>query len=132
MTNTAILPNDTTLNATPRIALFISNADILHELEIILREKYSSLLVVTDRAKLIEFQTPLLIVMDTIHEVALMKDAHPVEGTQVLIVTPERDSESTAAAFDVGASDYLGYPFVATDVIEKMERYIEAFRATAK
>lgn len=101
---------------------------MLHELETILRGKYSSLLVVTDRAKLVEFQTPLVIVTDTIHEVALLKETHPVEGTQILIITPEQDSESTAAAFEVGAADYIGYPFVAADVIEKTERYVEAFR----
>lgn len=101
---------------------------MLHELETILRGKYTSLLVVTDRAKLVEFQTPLVIVTDTIHEVAMLKEAHPVEGTQILIITPEQDSESTSAAFEVGATDYLGYPFVSAAVIEKTERYIEAFR----
>lgn len=114
--------------AIPRLALFIANENTLHELETILRGKYSSLLVVTERAKLAEFNTPLIIITDTIHEVAMLKDTHPADGSQVLIITQEQDSESTAAAFEVGASDYLAYPFVTTDVIEKTERYLEPFR----
>lgn len=115
----------------PRLALLIANGDILHELETILRTKYSSLLVITDREKLAEFNTPLIIITDTIHEVAQLKAAQPVEGSQVLIVTQEQDSESTAAAFEVGATDYLAHPFVSADVIEKTERYLEAFRSEA-
>lgn len=118
-------------DAIPRIALFISNVSVLQELEAILRNQYSSLLIVTDRAKLKEFNTPFIVVTDTIHEVAQILEEHPVEGTQILIVAQEQDSESTAAAFEVGASDYLGYPFVAADVIEKTERYLEAFRTAA-
>lgn len=112
----------------PRIALFLSDETVLMELEKTLRSQYTSLLVITDREKLKEFAVPLLIVVDTINDVALIKESHPVEGTQILIVINSKDSEMSSAAFDAGASDYLTYPFVPENVIKKTEKYLEAFR----
>lgn len=116
------------LDPTPRIALFIADESILMELEQILRAKYSSLLVITDRQKLQEFTLPLLIVVDSIKDVALIHESHLVEGTQILVVTNSKDSENSSAAFEAGASDYLTYPFVAENVIKKTEKYLEPFR----
>lgn len=127
--NTKTLSAETV--SLPRLALFIAKEEILHELETILRGQYSSLMVVTNREKLAEFNTPLIIITDTIHEVAMLKESHHIEGSQILIITQEQDSESTAAAFEVGATDYLAYPFVSADVIEKTERYLGAFRTAA-
>ena len=112
----------------PRIALFVSDETVLMELEKTLRSQYTSLLVITDREKLKEFAVPLLIVVDTINDVAVIKESRPVEGTQILIVINSKDSEMSSAAFDVGATDYLTYPFVPENVIKKREKYLEAFR----
>ncbi|CAN5724500.1 hypothetical protein BH09VER1_BH09VER1_35110 [soil metagenome] len=116
------------VDPTPRIALFLSDESVLMELEKILRSNYSSLLVITDREKLKEFSIPLLIVVDTINDVALIRESHLVEGTQILVVTNSKDSETCSAAFDAGAADYLNYPFVPENVIRKTEKYLEPFR----
>jgi PleD family two-component response regulator len=115
--------------AMPRVAIFLSDSDVLKELEEILRAQYSSLMLITDKAKLAEFSIPLIVLVDSIRDVAEIRSLHPAEGTQVLIVLEEVDSEIEAAAFDAGADDFLPYPFEAAVVIGKIEKYLEAFRA---
>lgn len=122
----------TPVDPTPRIALFIAEENVLVELEKTLRARYSSLLVITEREKLGEFAIPLLIIVDTIANAAAIRESVPVAGTQILVVAKSEDSESSAAAFDAGATDYLGYPFSAEDVIAKTEKYLEPFRQAAR
>lgn len=114
--------------AFPRMALFLSDPQVQAELEKILREKYSSLMLITDKAKLAEFAVPLVVLADTIKDVSEIRALHPVEGTQILIISQEGDSEIVGAAFDAGADDFIAYPFVAEAVITKTEKYLEAFR----
>ncbi len=114
--------------AFPRVAIFLSDSEMMAELETILRSHYSSLMIVTDKAKLAEFALPLIVLVDSIRDAAEIRAVHPVEGTQVLIVLEEGDSEIEAAAFDVGADDCLAYPFDPAAVIGKIEKYLEAFR----
>jgi len=115
--------------AIPRVAIFLSDSAVLQELEGILRGQYSSLMLITEKAKLVEFSIPLIVLVDTIRDVAEIRALHPVEGTQVLLVIEEGDSEIEAAAFDAGADDFLAYPFEPAAVIGKIEKYLEAFRA---
>lgn len=110
------------------MALFLTDPQVQAELEKILREKYSSLMLITDKAKLAEFAVPLVVLADTIKDVSEIRALHPVEGTQILIISQEGDSEIVGAAFDAGADDYIAYPFVAEAVITKTEKYLEAFR----
>ncbi len=114
--------------AFPRVALFVEDPQVLAELETILRAKYSSLMLITDKAKLVEFPVPLVVLVDTIKDVSEICALGPVKGTQVLIISREGDSEIVGAAFDAGADDFIAYPFVADGVIEKTEKYLEAFR----
>lgn len=114
--------------AFPRVALFIGDANILAELEAILRSHYSSLLLVTEKEKLAEFSIPLIVIVDTIKDVAEIRELHPVEGTQILLACQEGDSEIVGAAFDAGADDFIPYPFDRDTVLEKTEKYLEAFR----
>jgi PleD family two-component response regulator len=115
--------------AMPRVAIFLSDSEVLQELEGILRGHYSSLMLITDKAKLAEFSIPLIVLVDTIRDVAEIRALHPVEGTQVLIVLEDVDSEIEAAAFDAGADDFVAYPLEPAAVIGKIEKYLEAFRA---
>lgn len=115
--------------AFPRIALFISDPQILAELETILREKYSSLMLITEKAKLAEFTIPLVVLVDTIKAVSEIRALHPVEGTRILIISQEGDSEIAGAAFDAGADDFVAYPFGADAVVGKTEKYLETFRS---
>ena len=112
----------------PRIALLVANEAYLSELERILRSHYSGLMLITAREKFREFVTPLLIITDTIDDVAGILNQHPVPGTQLLIVVRAEESEGTSAAFEAGAADFIEYPFVPADVIEKTEKYLESFR----
>jgi PleD family two-component response regulator len=114
--------------AFPRVAIFLSDSETMVELEKILRSHYSSLMIITDKAKLAEFAIPLIVLVDTIKDVAEIRALHPVEGTQVLIVLEEGDSEIEAAAFDAGADDHLAYPFESKAVVGKIEKYLESFR----
>lgn len=114
--------------AIPRVALFLSKPEVQQELERILREQYSSLMLITEKSKLAEFAFPLIVLVDTIKDVADIRSLHPVEGTQVLVVLEEGDSEIEAAAFDAGADDHLVYPFESAAVVGKIEKYLEAFR----
>lgn len=113
----------------PRVALFVTDPQVLVDLEKILRGKYSSLMLITDKAKLAEFSIPLVVLVDTIKDVSEIRSLHPVEGTQILIISQDGDSEMVGAAFDAGADDFVAYPFVADAVIEKTEKYLEAFRS---
>lgn len=116
------------LTAFPRVALFITDSLVLAELEKILREKYSSLMLITDKAKLTEFAVPLVILADTIKDVSEIRALHPVQGTRILIISQEGDSEIVGAAFDAGADDFIAYPFVAEAVIEKTEKSLDLLR----
>lgn len=115
----------------PRIALFITAPLILSETEQILRNKYSSLLLITEKAKLKEFDVPLIIVVDRMKDVLDIRAQHPVEGTRVLVIVQDGDSEVMSAAFEAGADDYITHPFTPEAFIEKTEKYLEAFRQTA-
>lgn len=114
----------------PRIALFLSDADILVEMERLLKSHYSSLLIITEKDKLKQFPVPLIVVVDTVKVVSDIRALHPIEGTRVLLVNRE-DSEEVAAAFDVGVDDFLTYPFSSEEVFSKFEKYLEAYRQTA-
>ncbi|MDD5198921.1 MAG: hypothetical protein PHC88_03890 [Terrimicrobiaceae bacterium] len=113
----------------PRIALFISDPELLLETETILREHYSSLLLITEQDKLKEFSLPLIIILDSVRNVAALGAMHLPEGTQILVLRDPADSEATAAAFEVGATDYLPLPLSRENVIVKTESYLEAFRS---
>src|SRR5262249_6907348 len=91
--------------AFPRVALFIRDVSLLGEIESILRARYSSLMIITEKQKLAEFAIPLIVIVDTIKDVAEIRELHPVEGTQVLLACQEGDSEIVGAAFDAGADD---------------------------
>ncbi len=117
-----------TTSFLPRIALFVSDGDVFGQLEGILREHYSSLLVITDREKLREIDTPIIVITDTVQEVALLRDMPPIDGTEILVVTRDDDEEMLAAAFETGATDFLAYPFAPAEVISKTEKYLQPFR----
>lgn len=112
----------------PRIALFIRDGEILGQLEEILRDHYSSLLVVTEREKLREIDSPIIVITDSIEEVALLKDLPPIDGTEILVIARDDDEELLSAAFETGATDYLTYPFAPAEVVTKTEKYLMPFR----
>jgi len=114
--------------ASPRVALFFTDLAVMGEIQAILSEYYSSLLVITDREKLQEFPFPLIIVVDHIHEVAQIKAAHPITGTEIFLVARPEQSEMIGAAYDAGATECLAYPFDAEEVIAKTEKYLSQFR----
>jgi|GEM_PF-1386419 len=114
-------PTDTSV---PRIALFISDPALLRETEEILQKQYSSLMLITEKDKLKEFAVPLVIVVDRIKDVDDIRKLHPVEGTRVLVILHEKDSEQMSAAFKVGADDCISHPFAENALIEKTEKYL--------
>ncbi len=116
------------IEAMPRVALFIEDLTISAELEKILRDYYSSLLLITEREKLVEFTFPCIIILDVVTEVYELKKMDLPEGSQILVITRVHDTELRGAVFEIGATDCLDYPFVAETVIAKVERYLEAFR----
>jgi len=115
-------------SAIPRIALFISDPSILRETQEILQKQYSSLMIITEKAKMKDLPVPLVIVVDQIKDVFDIRKLHPVEGTRVLVILQENDGEAMSAAFEVGADDCVTHPFVEHALIEKTEKYLEAFR----
>lgn len=121
--------NTAMTTAMPRVAILVEDAEMMPELEEILRSQYSSLLIVTDRAKLGEFDLPLIIVVESIRDAAEVRGLGLADGTRVLIISREGDSEMVAAAFDAGADDVLAYPFDREAVIGKIEKYLDAYRA---
>lgn len=123
--------NDATLmkqNEIPRIALFISNPELLSEAEQVLRKRYSSLLLISEKEKLKDFTLPLIIVADRIKDVPEIKELRPPEGTRILVILQEGDGEVTGVAFEAGADDFIPHPFSPDVFIEKTERYLQAFR----
>lgn len=104
------------------------DGEILGQIEKILRDHYSSLLVITEREKLHEIDSPIIVITDSIQEVALIRDIPPVDGTDILVVARDDDTETLSAAFDSGATDYLAYPFAPAEVIVKTEKYLMPFR----
>lgn len=121
--------NENILKATPRIALLISDPEIRSEVASILSSKYSSFLLITDKEKLKEFDTPLILIVDSIADAAAIREQHPMDGTQVLVISTTPDSEINSAAFEAGGSDVLTHPFDKKDIIEKLEKYLKPFRA---
>ncbi len=113
-------------NYIPRIALFLSNQNLLEKTERILRERYSSLLIISDKNKLQEFPMSLLILVDTVKDVFDIRTRHPVEGTLILLVLEEEDSEVMSAAIEAGADDFIHDSMSGGDLIEKIEKYLEA------
>lgn len=112
----------------PRIALFISDSDIRHEMESLLRSQYSSLLVMTEKEKLKEFPVPLIVVVDAVKDVSDIRALHPVDGTRILVIGGE-NSEEMAAAFEVGADDFITHPFSREEVIEKVGKALAPFES---
>lgn len=124
----ATRPDETAL---PRIALFLSDPVLLHEIEEILRNQYSSLLLITEKEKIKEFRVPLIVVVDAVKAVSDILALGPAEGTRILVVLREEDGEEISAAFDVGAADCITHPFEKEKLVEKTEKYLEAFRQNA-
>lgn len=127
----AMTPEPSALEGTPRIALFIPDNKVHAQMVKILREHYSSLLIITEREKFKDFTIPLIVIVSSVAEAAKIQEFHPVEGTRILVVSNALDGETTAAAFEVGAVDYLAYPLRKEEVIEKTEKYLESFRRQA-
>jgi len=121
-------PDMETTTFLPRIALFIGDGEVFGQLEGILHEHYSSMLVITDREKLREIDSPIIIITDSIQEVALLREMPPIDGTEILVIAREDDDEMLAAAFETGATDYLAYPFAPAEVVSKTEKYLMPFR----
>lgn len=111
----------------PRIALLLEDQKLLRELESILREHYSALMLLTETEKLAEFSIPFVVVVDSITELQKVTAIQPSEGTQIVIVS-EDNSEIVARAFGLGATDCIRYPFVAADVIAITEKCLKPFR----
>lgn len=115
----------------PRLALFLSDEKVLSELEQILRGAYSSLLLVTEREKLAEFDIPFIIIVDNHRDLA---DTHGMplpDGTKILTVAKPEDSEVLGATFDLGADDVLSYPFEEDQVLARTEKFLQVFRREA-
>ena len=115
----------------PRVALFISEPNILLEIEEILRIQYSSLLIVSEKHKLKEFPFPFIILVDRVKDVVDIRKLHPLKGTRILVILKEADGEVMGAAYDIGADDCITHPFGKDVVIEKIEKYLEEFRQAA-
>lgn len=116
-----------TVLAIPRIALLIGDSKILAELEAVLRDQYSSFLLITERKKLLDFDTPFVVIADSLREVQLVLQLPPPKGTQILVITA-KDPESESAAYAVGAEGVIRYPFEANDVISITEKFLTPFR----
>lgn len=114
----------------PRLALLIADAEISAELEKLLRSKYSSLLLIANRKQLSDFPIPLVIMVDTVSDIAEIRKLHTAEGTRILVIG-KADSEVLSAAVGLGADDYVTYPFTESELLEKTEKYLEAFRNVA-
>ena len=118
-------------SAIPRVALLLANAQACAEIEEILKSRYSGLLVLTERAKLLDFDIPFIIIMDSMHELAELKKMSLPSGSVLILALSEADSEMISVAFDLGTTDVLGYPFDKDEVLEKTEHYLETFRPAA-
>lgn len=112
-----------------RVALLMSNAQTLLELEEILKSHYSSLLILTERVKLLEFDIPFIVVVDSMQELSEVKRLPLPEASSVLLVAFPSDSEMISVAFELGATDFLSHPFEAREVVAKVEKYLQAFRS---
>lgn len=112
----------------PRLALYISEPVRLMEVEQLLAPHYDSLMVVGEKAKFGEFRMPLIILVDCVRDVPAIRELHPVKGTRILVILGEGDSEEMGAAFDAGVDDYIPHPFTEKTVVEKIEKYLQAFR----
>ncbi len=110
----------------PRIALFLSEPAVHQEVERILRAKYSCVMIISDKNKLREFPMPLLILIDTVKDAFDIRALHPVGGTRILLILKEDDSEVMSAAIEAGVDDFINQPIVDGDLIEKIEKYLEA------
>jgi DNA-binding response OmpR family regulator len=117
--------------AIPRVALLMSQAPLASELEEILKGTYSSLLVITDRSKLLEFDIGFLIIVDTIPELLGVQTLSLPPDTFILLTVPGSDSELEAVGFASGASDVISHPFDKEEILNKTEKYLEKFRQTA-
>ncbi len=113
--------------AMPRIALLIGDSKILAELEAVLRQQYTSLLLITERQKLLDFDMPFVVISDSIREVQLVLQLPPADGTQILVIALE-DPEIEAAAYAVGAEGLIRYPFECKEVIAITEKFLTPFR----
>ncbi len=118
------------LRSLPRLALWISDPGVQRELEEILKVEYSSLLLITEREKLEEFMLPLIVIVDTVRELAELRRLTLPEGTRVVIISGQTDSEAVAAAFEAGADDLLPYPFSRDAVVGVTEKYLEDLRGS--
>jgi PleD family two-component response regulator len=115
------------VHGIPRIALLLDDQRILEELEAILRQFYTALMVLTETEKLAEFSIPFVVVVSSIPELQKVVESNPPQGTQILIVAQD-NSEIVAQAFGMGATDCLRYPFCANDVIAATEKCLQTFR----
>lgn len=113
----------------PRIALFLSEPARLLEVQQLLAPHYDSLMLVGEKAKFREFQFPLIILVDSVREVPEIRELHPVKGTRILAILGEEDSEELGAAFDAGVDDCIPHPFDENVALEKIEKYLQVFRA---
>lgn len=119
--------SSTTVFAIPRIALLIDDSKILAELEAVLREQYSSLLLITEQKKLLDYDMPFVVIAGSLREVQLVLQLPPAKGTQILVITA-KDSEIESTAYAAGAEGLIRYPFEAKDVISITEKFLTPFR----
>lgn len=117
--------------AIPRIALLIADSRTSSELEAVLRQHYSSLLLITEREKLAELQAPVVVIVDSLRELQAVRELPPVPGTRIVVIAKD-DPEILAHAFSLGAEAHLTYPFNAAEVLEVTEGCLEEFREEAK
>lgn len=119
---------DSQSTCIPRIALFIRDSAILKDAEGILRTKYSSLMLLTEKEKIREFPFPLLILVDQLRDVSEIRSLNPIMGTRILVILPLQDEEIACATYAAGADEVIPSPLHAEEFLSVTEKYLEGFR----
>lgn len=112
---------------TPRLALLISDLRIRNEIESFLRERPGGFLVVNDPESLRGLSVPVVLIADSIKEIAEIKELPLPEGSRLLAIQTTWGGEAASASFVAGADDTLRYPLEAAQVLEKVDKALSGF-----
>jgi len=117
--------DDLTLEKSiPRIALLLTDPRASMEIQEILRQEYSSLMLISEMEKLREFDLPLIVLVDNIQDAANIRSMKSSEEARIIIISDDADSELIGAAFDAGADEYVCYPFSSQEVLQKTKHIL--------
>jgi hypothetical protein len=111
----------------PRLALLISDPRVRNEIESLLKERPGGFLVVNEPESLRGLSMPVVLISDSIKEIAELKELPLPEGSRLLAIQTTWGGEAASASFVAGADDTLRYPLEAAQVLEKVDKAFSDF-----